>query len=191
MILLIDNYDSFTYNLVHYLEELEAKVRVVRNDIMTVEEILSIEDLQGIVISPGPCTPNESGVCLDLIKKIEGRVPLLGVCLGHEAIGVAFGGKIKKVAPMHGKISKINHDGSAIFNGIKSSFDATRYHSLVVDEESLPSCLTITAKSDDDLIMGLQHKNYPIFGVQFHPESIASEFGHELLDNFLKINQVK
>lgn len=185
MILLIDNYDSFTYNLLHYMGEVGADVKVVRNDAITVDAILKDKKIKGIVISPGPCTPDESGICLDLIKKAAGKLPIFGVCLGHEAIGQAFGGRIVRVDPMHGKVSKIRNNGKGIFKGLPESFNATRYHSLVVDRETLPDILEITAETDDGLIMALEHKEYPVFGVQFHPESIASEQGHEMLKNFL------
>jgi anthranilate synthase component 2 len=187
MILLIDNYDSFTYNLVHYLGELGAEVVVHRNDAISVEQALSARP-EGIVLSPGPCTPNEAGICLDLIAAAKDRVPILGVCLGHQAIGQVFGGKvIRAPLPMHGKTSKISHHGSDVFAGIPDRFTATRYHSLIVDRASLPDELQITAESDDGLIMGLAHKTYPVYGVQFHPESIVSEYGHELLGNFLTL----
>jgi anthranilate synthase component 2 len=185
MILLIDNYDSFTYNLLHYLAELGAEVKVVRNDALTVDEILQDKKIKGIVISPGPCTPNEAGICLDLIKQVAGKLPIFGVCLGHEAIGQAFGGDIVRVDPMHGKVSEITHDGKGIFTKVPTPFKATRYHSLVVGRKSLPDCLEITAETKDGLIMALQHKDFDIYGVQFHPESIASEHGHAILKNFL------
>lgn len=185
-ILLIDNYDSFTYNLLHYLGELGAKVEVVRNDELTAEQALAKKPA-GIVLSPGPCTPNEAGICLDMIHVAgKSKMPLFGVCLGHQSIGQAFGGKVIRAAePKHGKISAINHTGKGIFAGIPSPFNATRYHSLIVERESLPDCLEITAQTDDNLIMGLQHRELNIHGVQFHPESIASEHGHHLLRNFL------
>lgn len=185
MIILIDNYDSFTYNLVHYLGELGAKVKVIRNDVVSSDEILATKNLKAIVISPGPCSPNEAGVCLDLVQKVKGKVPLLGVCLGHEVIGQVFGGKIVKVHPVHGKTSPIINNGEGLFKNLPNEFLATRYHSLVIDKKSLPSSLKITASTEDGLIMGVKHKDYPIFGVQFHPESIASEYGHEILQNFL------
>lgn len=187
MILLIDNYDSFTYNLLHYLGELGADVEVVRNDKITAQEVLANNKVKGIVISPGPCTPDESGVCLDLIEKCAGKLPIFGVCLGHEAIGQAFGGKVVRVDPMHGKVSEVRHEGRGVFAGIRSPLKATRYHSLVVEKASLPDCLEVTAETKDGLIMGLQHKKYEIHGVQFHPESIASEAGHDILKNFLKV----
>jgi anthranilate synthase component 2 len=187
MILLIDNYDSFTFNLVHFFGDLGARCEVVRNDRLTVAEAMARAP-EAIVLSPGPCTPNEAGICLDLISAAAGRIPILGVCLGHQAIGQAFGGEvIRAPQPMHGKVSAINHDGTDIFAGIPSPFSATRYHSLTVRRESLPEVLVETARTDDGLIMGLRHRALPVFGVQFHPESIASEHGHALLGNFLAI----
>ncbi len=187
MILLIDNYDSFTYNLVHYLGELGANVVVHRNDSLTVDEALGLKP-EGIVISPGPCDPDRSGICLDLIAANAGKVPLMGVCLGHQAIGQAYGGKVVRApAPMHGKVSEITHSGKSLLKGLASPFEATRYHSLTVDKDSLPDCLEITATSSDGLIMGLQHKELPIHGVQFHPESIATEHGHRILANFIEM----
>jgi len=185
MLVLIDNYDSFTYNLVHFLGELGAACRVFRNDKITVDEVLELKP-QGIVLSPGPCTPNEAGICLDLIAKAGPKVPLLGVCLGHQAIGQAYGGKVVR-APvlMHGKLSKITNTGKGVFKALPKSFEVTRYHSLIVERTGLPDCLAVTARTADDLIMGLQHKTHPVYGVQFHPESIASEHGHALLANFL------
>ncbi len=188
MIILIDNYDSFTFNLYHYLGELGAGAEVHRNDQIGVGQVLSARP-DAIVLSPGPGTPNEAGICLDLITAAAARkVPLLGVCLGHQAIGQAFGGKvIRAPAPMHGKISEISNAGEGIFRGLPKRFRVTRYHSLVVERDSLPAELEITAQTDDGLIMGLQHKSLPIHGVQFHPESIASEQGHALLRNFLAL----
>jgi anthranilate synthase component 2 len=187
MIVLIDNYDSFTFNLVHYFGELGEEVRVHRNDKIASAAVLAAKP-DAIVLSPGPCTPKEAGICLDLIKATGGDVPILGVCLGHQAIGEAFGGKVVRAPkPVHGKLSDIRHDGTGIFRGINSSFKATRYHSLVVERESLPPELAATADTDDGLIMGLAHKRFPVHGVQFHPESIASEHGHLLLRNFLEI----
>ena len=185
MILLIDNYDSFTYNLLHYLSELGKEVRVLRNDAMSAAEVLA-QKPEAIVISPGPGTPDDSGICLDLIKSAAGTVPLLGVCLGHQSIGQVYGGKVVRAAkPMHGKVSKVKHTGKGVFKGLPSPFDATRYHSLIVERASLPDCLEITAETEDGTIMGLQHKQHALHGVQFHPESIASEHGHALLKNFL------
>ena len=187
MLLLIDNYDSFTYNLVHYLGELGAESVVVRNDKITVAEVIAAKP-QAIVLSPGPCTPNEAGICLDLIKAAGPSIPLLGVCLGHQSIGQAYGGKvIRAPEPMHGKLSTITNTGKGIFAGLPKSFQITRYHSLIVERASLPDCLEVTAETDDKIIMGLQHKTHPVHGVQFHPESIASEQGHALLANFLKL----
>lgn len=185
MILVIDNYDSFTWNLVHYLMELGAEVKVVRNDALTAQEALA-SGARGFLISPGPCTPNEAGVSLDLVAACaaEGK-PLLGVCLGHQAIGQHFGGKVVRGGLMHGKTSPISHDGTGVFEGLPSPYTATRYHSLVV--ENIPPELVVNATSDDTHVMGFRHRSLPIHGVQFHPESIATEYGHELLANFLKI----
>lgn len=187
MITLIDNYDSFTYNLVHYLGELGATTRVYRNDQVSVEEVLA-EDPRAIVLSPGPCTPNEAGICLDLIAAAGASLPILGVCLGHQAIGQAYGGKVIR-APnvMHGKLSAVHHEGHSVFRDIDDGFKATRYHSLIVDRASLPDCLEITAWTEDGIIMGLAHRDHAVHGVQFHPESIASEHGHKLLRNFLDL----
>ena len=187
MLVLIDNYDSFTYNLVHFLGELGATSEVVRNDKATTEEILALEP-KAIVLSPGPCTPNEAGVCLDLIEKAAGKIPLLGVCLGHQSIGQAYGGKvIRAPLPMHGKLSEIHHTDKGVFKDLPDPVEVTRYHSLIVERETLPDCLEITAETDDGIIMGLQHKTHPVHGVQFHPESIASQQGHALLANFLEL----
>jgi anthranilate synthase component 2 len=186
MILLIDNYDSFTFNLVHFLGDLGAVCEVVRNDQLTVEQAMARRP-EAIVLSPGPCTPTEAGMCLDLIRAAAGHVPLLGVCLGHQAIGQAFGGEVVRApSPMHGKVSPVTHRGTDIFTGLPSPFDATRYHSLVVRAETLPEVLEATAQTGD-IIMGLRHRSLPIFGVQFHPESIASQHGHDILANFLRI----
>lgn len=188
MLLLIDNYDSFTYNLFHYLGEVGAAVEVRRNDALSADEALALKP-KAIVLSPGPCTPNEAGICLELINKAAASgVPLLGVCLGHQSIGQAFGGKVLRAPePVHGKTDSITHTNEGVFKGIPSPFTATRYHSLVVERASLPAELKVTAESKDGLIMGMQHVSKPIFGVQFHPESIASEYGRELLKNFLAI----
>ena len=187
MITLIDNYDSFTYNLVHYIGDLGVHSDVVRNDKITVAKVLKAKP-KAIVLSPGPCTPNEAGICLELIKKAAGKFPIFGVCLGHQSIGQAFGGKVIKAPElMHGKTSEITHEEHSVFKGLPSPFTATRYHSLIVEKKSLPDCFDITAESSDGLIMGLAHKEYPIFGVQFHPESIASDYGHKVLGNFLEI----
>jgi len=189
MLLMIDNYDSFTYNLVQYLSEIGQEVKVYRNDKITIEEVNKFNP-KYIVISPGPCTPNEAGISLELINSFKGKVPILGVCLGHQSIGQAFGGKIIHAQTiMHGKTSQIFHENTGVFNGIKSPFTATRYHSLVIDKKSLPDCFDITAWTDDNEIMGIKHKDLPIEGVQFHPESILSEYGHDLLKNFLDQNE--
>ncbi|QQS12544.1 MAG: aminodeoxychorismate/anthranilate synthase component II [Rhodospirillales bacterium] len=188
MLLVIDNYDSFTYNLVHYIGDVGGVCEVRRNDKITVEEALALKPA-GIVLSPGPCTPNEAGICLDLIAAAaKNNVPLLGVCLGHQAIGQAFGGKVVRApVPMHGKLSAMSNTDRGVFEGVPSPFTATRYHSLIVDRASLPDCLEITAEMDDGMVMGVRHKSLPIHGVQFHPESIASEHGHRILENFLRL----
>jgi anthranilate synthase component 2 len=187
MLILIDNYDSFTYNLVHFLGELGAECEVFRNDKISVEAVLRAKP-KAIVLSPGPCTPNEAGICLELVAQAGPKVPLLGVCLGHQAIGQSYGGKVIRAAlPMHGKLSTIRHGGRGVFDGLPSRLQVTRYHSLIVERSSLPSELEVTAETADGLIMGLEHKRHPVHGVQFHPESIASEHGHQLLANFLKL----
>jgi len=187
MILLIDNYDSFTFNLVHFLGDLGARCEVWRNDKLTVEQALARAP-DAIVLSPGPCTPNEAGICLDLIAAAAGKIPILGVCLGHQAIGQAFGGHVVRgPVPMHGKQSRISHTGTDLFAGLPSGFLATRYHSLVVERDTLPEALVPTAWTDDGLLMGMRHRALPVFGVQFHPESIVTEHGHKLLGNFLAI----
>jgi anthranilate synthase component 2 len=186
-LLVIDNYDSFTYNLVHFLGELGADSTVRRNDKITLDEIATLAP-EGIVLSPGPATPNEAGICLALIDRFAASTPMLGVCLGHQAMGQAMGGDvIRAPALMHGKTSRINHTGKGLFRGLNAGFEATRYHSLIVKPETLPKELEVTASSDDGLIMGMQHRRYPMHGVQFHPESIASENGHALLQNFLNL----
>ena len=186
MLVIIDNYDSFTYNLVHYLGELGAECGVFRNDAISVDEVLAL-DPDGIVLSPGPGYPQSAGICLELVEKAADTVPLLGVCLGHQAIGQAFGGRIVRAPKlMHGKLSAIRHDGDGLFQGLPHGFEATRYHSLVVERESLPETLQVNAEADQGVIMGMVHRERPIFGVQFHPESIASEHGHALLANFLR-----
>ncbi|WP_417624413.1 anthranilate synthase component II [Paremcibacter congregatus] len=191
MYYLIDNYDSFTYNLFHYMGEIGANVEVFRNDAISVDQILADHKtgkIKGVILSPGPCTPNEAGICLALIEKAAGSLPILGVCLGHQSIGQVYGGKVIR-APylMHGKVSDIYHQQKSIFVGFDSPFRATRYHSLIVEKESLPDCLEITAETEDGLIMGLSHKSHPVHGVQFHPESIESQNGHALLQNFIDI----
>ena len=188
MLLLIDNYDSFTYNLVHYLGELGADVLVKRNDALDVQEAMALQP-EAILLSPGPCDPDQAGICLALIGAAsETRTPLMGVCLGHQSIGQAFGGKVKRCHEIvHGKMGKMHHQGEGLFKDVPTPFEATRYHSLIVERATLPACLTVTAELSDGTIMGLQHNSLPIHGVQFHPESIASEHGHHLLKNFLSI----
>jgi anthranilate synthase component 2 len=187
MIVLVDNYDSFTFNLVHYLGGLGADVAVHRNDKIGVDEVLAAKP-EAIVLSPGPCTPNEAGICLDLIGKAAPTVPILGVCLGHQSIGQAFGGKVVRAPqPVHGKLTEMRHGGQSVFRGINGAFKATRYHSLVVERQSMPESLSVTAETGDGLVMGLAHRTLPVHGVQFHPESIASEHGHLILKNFLEI----
>lgn len=191
MFLLIDNYDSFTYNLLHFLGELGAEVEVVRNDAITAEQAVKGGPngrYEGIVLSPGPCDPDQAGICLDVVAKAPDDLPIFGVCLGHQTIGQHFGGKVvRSPAPMHGKVSDITHTGQGVFKGLPSPLTCTRYHSLMVARDGFPDCLEITAESADGVIQGLQHKTRPIFGVQFHPESIASEHGHDLLKNFIDI----
>ncbi|MBC6404787.1 MAG: aminodeoxychorismate/anthranilate synthase component II [Rhodospirillales bacterium] len=191
MLLLIDNYDSFTYNLYHFLGELGAKAEVRRNDQVTVEEGLALHPA-AVVLSPGPCDPDHAGICLDMVAAAAERcLPLLGVCLGHQTIGQSFGGQVAWApTPIHGKLSKIHHEGEDVFADLPSPFSATRYHSLVVAPESFPDCLKVTAKTDDGVVMGLSHRELPLYGVQFHPESIASEHGHQLLGNFLNLARV-
>jgi len=189
MILLIDNYDSFTFNLVHYLGGLGAKVAVHRNDKIAVKDVLAAAP-EAIVLSPGPCTPNEAGICLDLIEKAAPTIPIFGVCLGLQSIGQAFGGKVVRApVPFHGKLSEIQHDGRGVFRGINGLFKATRYHSLVVEAATMPQTLSVTARTADGLVMGAQHTMLPVHGVQFHPESIASEHGHLMLKNFIDLAQ--
>ncbi len=187
MLLVIDNYDSFTYNLVQYFGELGAEMKVVRNDKISLEEITDLApDL--ICISPGPCTPNEAGISCDVIREFGGKIPILGVCLGHQSIGQVFGGNVIRAAElMHGKTSVVKHEGTSIFKGLPESFTATRYHSLIVQRDTLPDCLEVTAETDDGVIMGLKHKEMEIHGVQFHPESILTEHGKEMLKNFLDL----
>jgi anthranilate synthase component 2 len=187
MIVLIDNYDSFTFNLVHYLGGLGADVAVHRNDAVSAGQVIAMKP-DAIVLSPGPCTPNEAGICLDLIAKAKDTIPILGVCLGHQSIGQALGGEVVRApSPVHGKLSDIRHEGQSVFRGINGPFRATRYHSLVVKRDTLPDALQVTAETGDGLVMGLCHKTLPLHGVQFHPESIASEHGHLILKNFLDL----
>ncbi|MGH8363031.1 MAG: aminodeoxychorismate/anthranilate synthase component II [Gammaproteobacteria bacterium] len=191
MLLMIDNYDSFTYNLVQYLGELGAEVRVFRNDALSVADVERLKP-ERIVISPGPCTPSDAGICVELIQKLGGKLPILGVCLGHQAIGQAYGGRVVHAARiMHGKTSAIRHTGKGVFRGLADAFEATRYHSLVIDKQTLPECLEVTAWTENEdgsveEIMGVRHKTLPVEGVQFHPESILTQHGHELLRNFLE-----
>ena len=186
-LLLIDNYDSFTYNLYHFLGELGSKVDVVRNDAITVPDIQRA-DYDAIVLSPGPCTPNEAGICLDVIDRLGPVMPIMGVCLGMQAMGQIYGGDVVRANELwHGKVDKIYHDNEGVFAGLVSPFEATRYHSLVVKPETLPDCLQVTAWTEGKVIMGMQHKTYPVHGVQFHPESIATAYGHAILNNFLRI----
>lgn len=187
MILLIDNYDSFTYNLYHYFIECGSKeVLVKRNDKITITEIENLKP-QAIILSPGPCTPDESGICLDVVKNFKGQIPIFGVCLGHQVIAQTFGARIIKTTPMHGKISDVYHQDNQIFKDIPSPFKATRYHSLIIDKETLSPEFKITATTEDDIIMAIEHKEHKIYGVQFHPESIASEYGHQIIQNFLNL----
>ena len=190
MFLLIDNYDSFTYNLLHFMGELGAEVEVRRNDVLSADDAIAF-GAEGIVISPGPCDPDRAGICLDLVARAaERRVPVLGVCLGHQSIGQAFGARVVRAPkPMHGKLSRIGHDGSGVFAGIDSPFQATRYHSLTLDPGSIPDGLRVTAASEDGVIQGIVHTDLPLHGVQFHPESIASEHGHRLLQNFIDLTR--
>ncbi|KAA8389588.1 aminodeoxychorismate/anthranilate synthase component II [Acetobacter tropicalis] len=186
MILLIDNYDSFTFNLVHYLGELGETCDVRRNDALTVEDAFALQP-DAIVLSPGPCSPNEAGICCDLISHAANTIPIFGVCLGHQAIGQVFGASVvRSPVPMHGKVSPVFHNGADVFTGLPNPFNATRYHSLTLEPASIPDILEVTAWTEDGVIMGVRHKQYPISGVQFHPESIASDCGHDLLRNFLK-----
>lgn len=187
MIVLIDNYDSFTFNLVHYFGGLGAKVDVRRNDKITADKVIAA-DPDAIVLSPGPCTPTDAGICLELIDKAAPTIPIFGVCLGHQAIGQAFGGDVVRApSPVHGKVADVQHQGTGVFRGINGPFKATRYHSLVVERVTMPAELAVTAETDDDLVMGIAHRTLPVHGVQFHPESIASEHGHLILKNFLDI----
>ena len=191
MLLVIDNYDSFTYNLVHYAQEMGAQTQVVRNDALSVSQALSM-NAEAVLLSPGPCTPNEAGICLDLIAQAPDNLPVLGICLGQQSIGQAFGGKVIRAKTiMHGKVSDIHHDGTGLFTGLPSPFKATRYHSLSIERESLPDCLHINAWTEDGEIMGIMHKSRPIHGLQFHPESIASENGHALIAAFLGLAGIK
>lgn len=187
MLLLIDNYDSFTWNLVHYLGELGAETRVVRNDELTADEALN-SGASGIVLSPGPCDPEQAGICMDIVRKAPENMPIFGVCLGHQSIGAAMGARVERCHEiLHGKVSTVTHTDSDIFSGLPQGFEATRYHSLVIAEDSLPGELTATARSQSGVVMGIAHKSRPVFGVQFHPESIRTQHGHAMLKNFLTI----
>ena len=187
MLLIIDNYDSFTWNLVHYLGELGADTTVCRNDELGVTDVLAMKP-EAVVLSPGPCDPDKAGICLDLVRSCGSRIPILGVCLGHQAIAQAYGARIVRApSPMHGKLSRIRHTGKGVFREIRDAFEATRYHSLTIDRQSVPPSLAVTARTDDGVIMGIAHNTHPVHGVQFHPESIASEHGHTLLRNFLAL----
>ncbi|MBT4710462.1 MAG: aminodeoxychorismate/anthranilate synthase component II [Alphaproteobacteria bacterium] len=191
MLVIIDNYDSFVYNLVHFLGELGADSRVFRNDAISVDEVLGLNP-DAVILSPGPCDPNRAGICLDLVKAAASTLPIMGVCLGHQTIGQAFGGDVVRAPTMmHGKRSRIFHQGKSLFAGLEDGFWATRYHSLTIEPDSVPDVLEVTARTEDGVIMGLAHKEYPIHGVQFHPESIASELGHAVLANFLTIAGIK
>ena len=186
MVLMIDNYDSFTYNLVQYFGELGADVRVIRNDALSVEEAVALQP-SAVVVSPGPCAPQQAGISLGIIERLAGSVPILGVCLGHQAIGQAFGGRVVRARRvMHGKVSRVRHRGGGIFARLPAEFSATRYHSLVVERESLPDCLEVTAESEDGEIMGLRHRRLAVEGVQFHPEALLTEHGHRMLQNFIE-----
>ncbi len=187
MIVLIDNYDSFTYNLVQYLGDLDVETKVFRNDQISADDVLALSP-KGLMISPGPSDPDHAGICLEIVQKaVESKTPLFGVCLGHQTIGQALGGKIVKTTPLHGKISKITHENESVFKDLPSPIEVTRYHSLIIENETLPKELEITASTDDGIIMGVAHKTLPIHGVQFHPESIATEHGHAMLKNFIKL----
>jgi len=188
MYLILDNYDSFTYNLYHFLGELGAELVVHRNDAITAAEAVALGP-EGIIISPGPCDPDKAGISLDLVAAAADRIPLLGVCLGHQALGQAMGGRIVRSEPMHGKTSKVRHHGTGLFAGIPDPFEATRYHSLIVERDTMPDCLEITAETEDGIVMGVQHREYQLYGVQFHPESIASQHGHAILKNFLDLSR--
>lgn len=186
MILIVDNYDSFTYNLVHYCQELGASARVMRNDAVMPDAILAMSDVKGVILSPGPCSPNESGVTLAAIRPLEGKLPILGVCLGHQAIAQAYGAEIIRVPPVHGKTSVITHNGTGALRSLPSPMTVARYHSLAVNFAGLPDCLEIAAFTEDGVIMAINHRQFPTFGVQFHPESVVSEYGRDVIANFLR-----
>ena len=190
MYLMIDNYDSFVYNLKAYLDDLNEDVKVVRNDKITIEEITEMKDLKGIIISPGPKSPKDSGICTSVVRKFAGKIPILGVCLGHQIIGYEFGAVVEKgERPMHGKVTKIFHNNDNLFRNIESPYNVTRYHSLVINEESMPKELKVDARSEDGAVMAVSHVKYPVYGVQFHPEAVLTQYGHELLRNFIILSK--
>lgn len=190
MYLMIDNYDSFVYNLKAYIDELNEDVMVVRNDKLTIKEIAKMKNLRGIIISPGPKSPKDCGICTEVVRKFSGKIPILGVCLGHQIIGYEFGGTVEKgEKPMHGKVSKIFHNKSNLFKNLESPYFVTRYHSLVIKEETIPEELTVDARSEDDAVMAISHKEYPVYGVQFHPEAVLTQYGHEILKNFIDLSE--
>lgn len=190
MYLMIDNYDSFVYNLKAYIDELNEEVMVIRNDKLTIKEIAKMKNLRGIIISPGPKSPKDCGICTEVVRKFSGKIPILGVCLGHQIIGYEFGATVEKgEKPMHGKVSKIFHNKSNLFKNLESPYVVTRYHSLVIKEETIPKELTVDARSEDDAVMAISHKEYPVYGVQFHPEAVLTQYGHEILKNFIDLSE--
>ena len=190
MYLMIDNYDSFVYNLKAYIDELNEEVMVIRNDKLTIKEIAKMKNLRGIIISPGPKSPKDCGICTEVVRKFSGKIPILGVCLGHQIIGYEFGATVEKgEKPMHGKVSKIFHNKSNLFKNLESPYFVTRYHSLVIKEETIPEELTVDARSEDDAVMTISHKEYPVYGVQFHPEAVLTQYGHEILKNFIDLSE--
>lgn len=190
MYLMIDNYDSFVYNLKAYIDELNEEVMVIRNDKLTIKEIAKMKNLRGIIISPGPKSPKDCGICTEVVRKFSGKIPILGVCLGHQIIGYEFGATVEKgEKPMHGKVSKIFHNKSNLFKNLESPYVVTRYHSLVIKEETIPEGLTVDARSEDDAVMAISHKEYPVYGVQFHPEAVLTQYGHEILKNFIDLSE--
>lgn len=190
MYLMIDNYDSFVYNLKAYLDELNEDVKVIRNDKITIKQISEMKSLRGIIISPGPKSPKDSGICVEVVKKFSGKIPILGVCFGHQIIGYEFGAVIEKgQKPMHGKVTKIFHNKSNLFRNLENPYEVTRYHSLVINEDTLPEELAVDARSEDNAVMAVSHKKYPVYGVQFHPEAVMTQYGHELLQNFINLSE--
>lgn len=190
MYLMIDNYDSFVYNLKAYLDELNEDVKVIRNDKITIKQISEMKNLRGIIISPGPKSPKDSGICVEVVKKFSGKIPILGVCLGHQIIGYEFGAVIEKgQKPMHGKVTNIFHNKSNLFRNLENPYEVTRYHSLVINEDTLPEELVVDARSEDNAVMAVSHKKYPVYGVQFHPEAVMTQYGHELLQNFINLSE--